>query len=48
MVKEKNWKPRTIRMSDELWFKIMQEAGKRGMDIAEFIRFVIEKELDND
>ena len=45
MDKEK-WKNRPIRMPDELWFKIMIEAGKKKMDIAEFIRQIIRKELD--
>jgi len=39
------WKNRPIRMPDEMWFKIMQEAGKNKMDIAEWIRQLITKEL---
>ena len=36
------WKTRTIRMPDELWFKIMEEASETKKEIAELVREVLE------
>ena len=46
MENKKDWRNHPIRMSDELWYKVMAESGKNKMDIAEWIRQLIEKELN--
>ena len=45
MEDKKDWRNHPIRMSDELWYKVMAEAGKRKIDMAELIRSLIEREL---
>jgi predicted DNA-binding ribbon-helix-helix protein len=45
MERKKDYRNHPIRMSDELWYKIMAEAAKRKMDIAELIRQILTKEM---
>jgi len=47
-LEKEKWKNRPIRMPDELWFEIMQEAGRRKLDIAEFVRQVLKKEIEEE
>lgn len=44
-MKKKDWKARTIRMSDELWFEAMKQAKIHGTSTAEFVRRMMEIEL---
>ena len=41
-MKKKDWKARTIRMSDELWFECMKQAKIRGLNTSEWIRKTLE------
>lgn len=46
MGKQKDWKPRTIRISDELWFTIMGVASKEHKEMADLIREVLEDKFN--
>ena len=41
------WKVRTIRMPNKLYFKIMEIAAKENKEIAEKIREILEKGVEN-
>ena len=42
---EEQWKPRMIRMSDELWQEIKDQAKLKNICAAEFVRLSSQKEL---
>lgn len=46
MKHKEEWPVRSIRIPDELWFKLVEESGKRKLAIAELIRLIIKKELE--
>jgi len=43
---KEQWKPRMIRMSDELWQGVMEQAKLQDICAAEFVRLLLQKELD--
>ena len=45
--KPKDWKVRSFRTPDKLWFAVLGECSKRNMEISDFIRQAIEKDLTN-
>ena len=43
---KEQWKPRMIRMPDELWQEVVEQAKLQDICAAEFVRLLLQKELD--